>query len=169
MSNYDEQKKVYDAWIASDRNVKRTMKYIDMFKEKLSASEKLGSEESVEEQIAKYEHRLAAIQVELGILGVADAMEEHPKDFDMAKCMSAWMAATWDDYNERKDREFLIFSENDFYSYKNSLNTKTAKTNPVCTSAKSDGQTNTKDKAEKKVTAKPKCIHKVKKHVVEKK
>ena len=152
MSNYDEQKKVYDAWIASDRNVKRTMKYIDMFKKKLSASEKLGSEESVEEQIAKYEHRLAVIQVELGILGVADAMKEHPKDFDMAKCMSAWMAATWDAYNERKDREFLIFSENDFYSYKNSLNTKTAETKPANKSAKSGCQATVKKSTEKKST-----------------
>ena len=166
MSNYDEQKKVYDAWIASDSNVKRTMKYIDMFKKKLSASKKLGSEESVEEQIAKYEHRLGVIRAELGILGVVDAQEEHPKDFDMAKCMSSWMVAAWDAYNERTDREFLIFSENDFYSY---LNHKTAKTNPACTSAKSNGKTNTKDRAEQKVTAKPKCIHKVKKHVVEKK
>ena len=124
MSNYDEQKKVYDAWIASDRNVKRTMKYINMFKKNLSASEKLGSEESVEEQIAKYEHRLGVITAELGILGVVDSMEEHPKDFDMAKCMSAWMVATWDAYNERTDREFLIFSKNDFYSYLNSLDKK---------------------------------------------
>lgn len=169
MSNYDEQKKAYDAWIASDSNVKRTIEYIDMFKKKLSASEKLGSEESVEEQIAKYEHRLGVITAELGILGVADAQEEHPKDFDMAKCMSAWMAATWEAYNERTDREFLIFSENDFHSYLNSLNTKTAKTNPACTSVKSNDKTNTKDRAEQKVTAKPKCIHKVKKHVVEKK
>ena len=128
MSNYDEQKKVYDAWIASDRNVKRTMKYINMFKKNLSASKKLGSEESVEEQIAKYEHRLGVITAELGILGVVDSMEEHPKDFDMAKCMSAWMVATWDAYNERTDREFLIFSKNDFYSYLNSLDKKSTET-----------------------------------------
>lgn len=150
MSNYDEQKKAYDAWIASDSNIKRTMEYIDMFKKNLSASEKLGSEESVEEQIAKYEHRLGVIVAELGILGVVDSIEEHPNDFDMAKCMSAWMAATWEAYNERTDREFLIFSENDFYSYLNSLKVKTTKTNLACTSAKSGRQATEKKSTEKK-------------------
>lgn len=168
MSNYDEQKKVYDTWIASDSNVKLTTDFIAEAK-KLYSGDEFGTEKGVEERIAKYEHRLAMITVKLGMIGVADSMEEHPKDFDMARCMSAWMAATWCKYNERKDRDFLIFSENDFYSYLNSLNSKTAKTNPACTSAKSNGKTNTEDRAEQKVTAKPKCIHKVKKHVVEKK
>ena len=128
MSSYDEQKKAYDAWIASDINVELTTNFIAKAKEILPASEKLGSEESVAEKIAEYEHRLAMITVKLGMIGIADSMEEHPKDFDMTKCKSAWMAATWDKYNRRKDREFLIFSENDFYSYLNSLDKKSTET-----------------------------------------
>ena len=128
MSSYDEQKKAYDTWIASDMNVELTTNFIDMVKKTLPASEKLGSEESVAKKIAEYEHILAMIIVKLGMIGVADSMEEYPKDFDMTKCMSAWMAATWDKYNQRKDREFLIFSENDFYSYLNSLDKKSTET-----------------------------------------
>ena len=119
MSSHTEQLKAYNAWIASDRNVRRTKDLIKLMRPKDSPTE-----EQLEEHIESLKERIKILIARKGVLGVADAMEKHPKNFNMTLCKSAWIASTYSAYSGRTDRKFLKFSENNFVSYTKSLHKK---------------------------------------------